>query len=160
MFDEEMVVEARAVKQRLRTAGVAIKLADGETHHGGIPTELLAERFTGPDGSEEPLYDINQPDMNTSGYVRLMAAAGICARYGITVAPHNFGSKLGFYAQVHAGLVTPNWEFSEADDSTFPALRADGFRLENGSAELTGLPGLGVALDEAHLERPVIDLRA
>jgi hypothetical protein len=41
MFDEEMVIEARAVKQRLRTGGVAIKLADGETHHGGIPTELL-----------------------------------------------------------------------------------------------------------------------
>jgi hypothetical protein len=39
-------------------------------------------------------------------------------------------------------------------------LRADGFRLENASVELTGLPGLGVALDDAHLEGPVIDLRA
>jgi hypothetical protein len=64
-----------------------------------------------------------------------------------------------FYAQVHAGLVTPNWEFSEVDDSAFPALRADGFRLERGRAWLTGMPGLGVTLDEAQLDAPVLDLR-
>jgi L-alanine-DL-glutamate epimerase-like enolase superfamily enzyme len=97
--------------------------------------------------------------MNTTGYIGLLAAARTSARYGVSLAPHNFGSKLGFYSQVHAGLVTPNWEFSEADDSTFPALRADGFHLEKGRAELTGLPGLGVTLDEAHLDRPTLDLR-
>jgi L-alanine-DL-glutamate epimerase-like enolase superfamily enzyme len=159
MFDEELTAEAREVKRRLRAVGVATKLADGETHPGGIPSVLLAERFAGPGGREEPLYDIDQPDMNTTGYARLMAVARACARYGITVAPHNFGSKLGFYAQVHAGLVTPNWEFSEVDDSAFPALRADGFRLEHGRAWLTRMPGLGVALDEAHLDGPVLDLR-
>jgi L-alanine-DL-glutamate epimerase-like enolase superfamily enzyme len=160
MFDEELVAEAREVKRRLRAAGVATKLADGETHPGGIPPGLLAERFIGPDGSGEPLYEIDQPDMNTTGYTRLMAVARACAGHGITVAPHNFGSKLGFYAQVHAGLATPHWEFSEADDSAFPALRADGFRLEHGRAWLTGTPGLGVTLDEAHLDAPVLDLRA
>ncbi len=165
MFDEEMAAEAREVKRRLRTAGIATKLADGETHHGGIPPELLAERFVpnpgpGPGGSEEPLYDIDQPDMNTTGYVRMMAVARTCARHGVTVAPHNFGSKLGFWSQVHAGLVTPNWEFAEADDSAFPALRPEGFRFENGRVGLTGMPGLGVTLDEAQLDGPVLDLRA
>ena len=62
-------------------------------------------------------------------------------------------------AQVHAGLVTPNWEFSETDDSAFPALRADGFSVEQGRAELTGMPGLGVTLEEGHLEGPLVDLR-
>jgi L-alanine-DL-glutamate epimerase-like enolase superfamily enzyme len=160
MFDEELAAEAREVKRRLRAAGVATKLADGETHPGGIPSALLAERFTGSGGSGEPLYDIDQPDMNTTGYTRLMAVARACAGHGLTVAPHNFGSKLGFYAQVHAGLVTPNWEFSEVDDSAFPALRADGFRLERGRAWLTGTPGLGVTLDETHLDAPLLDLRA
>ncbi|HEX6014050.1 MAG TPA: enolase C-terminal domain-like protein [Geminicoccaceae bacterium] len=160
MFDEELTAEAREVKRRLRAAGVATKLADGETHPGGIPAGLLAERFTGAGGSVEPLYDIDQPDMNTAGYTRLMAVARACAGYGITVAPHNFGSKLGFYAQVHAGLATPNWEFSEVDDSAFPALRPDGFRLERGRAWLTGTPGLGVTLDETHLDAPLLDLRA
>jgi L-alanine-DL-glutamate epimerase-like enolase superfamily enzyme len=160
MFDEELAAEAREVKRRLRSAGVTTKLADGETHPGGIPTSLLAERFTGAGGSVGPLYDIDQPDMNTTGYTRLMAVARACAGHGITVAPHNFGSKLGFYAQVHAGLVTPNWEFSEVDDSAFPALRPDGFRLERGRAWLTGTPGLGVTLDETHLDAPLLDLRA
>jgi L-alanine-DL-glutamate epimerase-like enolase superfamily enzyme len=86
--------------------------------------------------------------------------ARACAGYGITVAPHKPGSKLGCYAQVHAGLVTPNWEFSQVDDSAFPALRADGFRLEQGRAWLTGMPELGVTLDEAQLDGPVLDLRA
>lgn len=160
MFDEEMTAEAHEVKRRLRAAGIATKLADGETHQGGIPPGLLEERFVGPGGSEEPLYDIDQPDMNTTGYVRLMAVARTCRRHGATLAPHNFGSKLGFYSQVHAGLVTPNWEFSEVDDSAFPAFHAGGFHLENGRVGLTGVPGLGVTLDDAHLDRPLVDLRA
>ncbi len=84
MFDEEMTVAAREVKTRLRTAGIATRLADGETHRGGIPRALLAERFVGPGRSEEPLYDVNQPDMNTTGYIGLLAAARTSAHYGVT----------------------------------------------------------------------------
>ncbi|MFL5334759.1 MAG: enolase C-terminal domain-like protein [Geminicoccaceae bacterium] len=158
MFDEELVAEARDVKRQLRAAGLAVKLADGETHPGGIPGALLGERCVGPGELDEPLFDIDQPDMNTTGYIRLLAVAKSCAQHGATVAPHNFGSKLGFYAQVHAGLVTPNWELSEADDSMFPALRADGFQVENGRAKLTGMHGLGVSLEEEHLGGPIFDL--
>jgi L-alanine-DL-glutamate epimerase-like enolase superfamily enzyme len=158
MFDEELVAESRDVKRRLRAAGLAVKLADGETHPGGIPGALLAERCVGPGELDEPLFDIDQPDMNTTGYIRLLAVAKTCAEQGTTIAPHNFGSKLGFYAQVHAGLVTPNWELSEADDSMFTALRADGFQVEDGRAKLTGMHGLGVALEEEHLGGTVFDL--
>jgi L-alanine-DL-glutamate epimerase-like enolase superfamily enzyme len=160
MFDEERAAEAQELKYRLRAAGLATKLADGETHRGGIPPQLLAERVAGPGGSEEPLFDIDQPDMYANGFMRIAAIGQACARHGVSVAPHNFGSKLGFYPQVHLGLVTPNWEFSETDDSTFPALRAEGFRIANGKAELTGVPGLGVALDEARLDRPMFILQA
>ena len=158
MFDEDLVAESRDVKRQLRAAGLAVKLADGETHPGGIPKALLAERCLGPGELDEPLFDIDQPDMNTTGYIRLLAVAKTCAEHGTTIAPHNFGSKLGFYAQVHAGLVIPNWELSEADDSMFPALRADGLVVENGRAKLTGMHGLGVSLNEEHLGGPVFDL--
>jgi D-galactarolactone cycloisomerase len=160
MFDEEDTDAAREAKRRLRSAGLAVRLADGETHPGGIPAPLLAERFTGPDGREEPLYDIDQPDMNTSGYARMLEVARDCARLGVALAPHNFGSKLGFWSQVHLGLVTPGWAFSESDDSAFPALQGDGFHLADGQVSLTGLPGLGVRLDTAHLDPPLLDLTA
>lgn len=158
MFDEERAADTRELKRRLRAAKLPIKLADGETHHGGIPPELLAARFAAPGAPEEPLFDIDQPDMNANGFLRVQAIARACAGHRVTVSPHNFGSKLGLYAQAHLGLVTPNWAFCEADDSTFPALRADGIRIENGRVRLTGLPGLGVVLDEAALERPTLVL--
>jgi D-galactarolactone cycloisomerase len=158
MFGEELVVETRELKRRLRAAGLATKLADGENHPGGIPPRLLAERFPGGPGAEEALFDVNQPDMNTNGFLRVRAIARASAGQRVTVSPHNFGSKLGLYAQAHLGLVTPNWEFCEADDSAFPALRADGVRIADGRATLTGLPGLGVALEEAALEKPTVAL--
>jgi L-alanine-DL-glutamate epimerase-like enolase superfamily enzyme len=94
--------------------------------------------------------------MNATGFLRLQAAAGASAQHGLSVAPHNFGSKLGLYAQVHLGLVTPNWEFCETDDSQFPAFDARGFRLRKGLAQLTGEAGLGVILREEGLEKPSI----
>jgi L-alanine-DL-glutamate epimerase-like enolase superfamily enzyme len=152
MFSEEKTDELRQVKERLRGAELPTKIADGENQVGGIPEKLFRERFEGR--RSEPLFDINQPDMNATGYLRLRGAAASCARHGMSVAPHNFGSKLGFYAQVHLGLVTANWEFCETDDSQFPALDARGFRFRKGVAQLAGEPGLGVVLREEALERP------
>lgn len=154
MFSEEKTTELREVKKRLRAAGLPTKIADGENRVGGVPEKLLPERFEGK--RREPLFDINQPDMNATGYLRLRAAAAASAQHGMTVAPHNFGSKLGFYAQVHLGLVTPNWEFCETDDSQFPAFDARGFRVRRGMAQVTGEAGLGVILREEALEKPAI----
>ena len=147
-------IETREVKRRMRAAGVATKIADGEESRDGIPEKLCAERFDGGPAGAEPLFDINQPDMNANGYLRMMALARRSKAHGMTVAPHNFGSKWGFYSMVHLGLVTPNWEFCETDDSQFPALRPEGIVVENGKARLTGMPGLGVVLDESKLEKP------
>jgi hypothetical protein len=53
---------------------------------------------------------------------------------------------------VHSGLVTPNWEFCESDDTQIPTLRPEGIKVEKGQASLTGMPGVGVVLDESKLE--------
>jgi galactonate dehydratase len=153
MFPEDKIDDLREVKRRMRAAGIATKLADGENHRDGIPLKICAEIFRGPKG-EEPLFDIEQADMNANGYLRMQAIARERARFRMTVAPHNFGSKLGFWSQVHLGLVTPNWEFCETDDSQFPALRSEGIQIKKGLASLTGAPGLGVHLDEIKLEKP------
>ena len=153
MFPEDNVADLREVKRRLRAAGIPTKLADGENFRDGIPLKICAEMFKGS-GKEEPLFDIEQADMNANGYVRMQAIARNRAKYWMKVAPHNFGSKLGFWSQIHLGLVTPNWEFCETDDSQFPALRPDGIRIKDGMASLTDAPGLGVTLDESRLEQP------
>jgi L-alanine-DL-glutamate epimerase-like enolase superfamily enzyme len=162
MFPEEKIAEHRAVKRRMRRAGIATKIADGEGHRGGIPEKLLAERFEAEEGEGEsgPLFDINQPDMNENGFLRMRALAALSARHDLTIAPHNFGSKMGFWSQVHLGLTAANWEFSETDDSAFPALEAPGIRIERGLASITGEPGLGVTLREEKLEKPILALEA
>jgi galactonate dehydratase len=159
MFPETLVGETREVKRRMRAAGIATKLADGENSRNGVPEELCAHRCDGPAGPE-PLFDINQPDMNANGYLRMTALARRSQAHEMTVAPHNFGSKWGFYSMVHLGLVTPNWEFCETDDSQFPALRPEGIVVENGKARLTGMPGVGVVLDESKLEKPTVTFEA
>ncbi len=156
MFPEEKVAEHREVKRRMRAAGMATKLADGENHREGIPPALRAERLE--TGKPEPLFDIDQPDMVANGLLRIRSIAAACARDGLTIAPHNFASKMGLWLQVHLGLVTPNWEFSEGDDSAFPALEARGIRIARGQASLAGEPGLGVAVVEEKLEKPSLTI--
>jgi D-galactarolactone cycloisomerase len=159
MFPEVDIASMLELKQRLRARNDPVKLAAGESHGGGIPEKVYTQRLVGPNGSE-PLLDVEQADMNAHGFLRLRAKAATEAKLGMTMAPHNFGSKMGFYAQVHLGLVTPNWEISEMDDSEFPALHADGIVVRNGLAKLTGQPGLGVHLQEDPLSKPSLDLKA
>lgn len=62
------------------------------------------------------------------------------------------------HPQVHLGLVTSNWEFSETDDSAFPGIDVPGIILQGGQASLSGLPGLGIALRDEKLEKPALVL--
>jgi hypothetical protein len=55
--------------------------------------------------------------------------------------------------------VAPNWEFSETDDSEFPAIDVRGITVRDGKASLEGLPGLGVVLHEEKLEAPRFEWR-
>jgi D-galactarolactone cycloisomerase len=158
MFPEVDVASLKELKKGLRAANNPVKLAAGESYGGGIPERVYAQRFEGPKG-KEPLVDVEQADMNAHGLLRLRAKAAAQKELGMTMAPHNFASKLGFYAQVHLGLVTPNWEMAETDDSEFPALRADGIVVEKGMAKLTGQPGLGVTLDETSLKPPSFEFK-
>ena len=159
MFPETMLSDLREVKARLRKAGLKTKIADGENFVGQIPEKLRVERFEGPAGTE-PLFDIDQADMNASGFLRLRASAEDAKKRGMTIAPHNFGSKMGLYAQVHLGLATENCEFCESDDTQIPALNARGIHIEKGHATLSGEPGLGVVLREESLEKPQLTLEA
>jgi L-alanine-DL-glutamate epimerase-like enolase superfamily enzyme len=158
MIREENIEDLRALRLALRTSGNPVKLASGESAPGGIAEKVLTQRVSVA-GEWQPLIDVEQADMNRNGLLFLRAKAERELPLGMTMAPHNFGSKLGFYAQIHLGTVVPNWETSEIDDVVFPALHGDGFVLRNGAAQLAGMPGLGIRLDESRLDAPTVDLQ-
>jgi D-galactarolactone cycloisomerase len=162
MFPEEDLMNMFEFKKRLSNLG-SIKLAAGESNPGGLAENVFTQRYRfwnygEPSVGEEPLIDVEQADFNSNGFLYLRAKAARQIRLGMTMAPHNSGSKLGFYAQVHLGMVTPNWEASEIDDIEFPALVAEGIELSNGLAKLNGAPGLGVKLRENLLQKPTVEI--
>lgn len=148
----------REFRLMLRAANNLVRLAGGESEVGGLPDDVYTQRVSVPGGTE-PLLDIDQADMCRNGFLHIRDKAAAQRPLGMTFAPHNFGSKLGFYAQVHLGLIVPNWEASEIDDVNFPALHDDGFVVRDGVAKITGEPGLGVRLEPAALSAPTIDLK-
>lgn len=157
MFPEEDIPNMHEFKRRLRGARNPAKLAAGESNRGGVAEEIYTHRVDLFNG-EEPLIDVEQADMNAHGFLYLREKAAKQAALGMTMAPHNFSSKLGFYAQVHLGTVTPNWDISEVDDATYPAIIAEGVELKQGFGRLTGAPGLGVTLRAQHLQQPKLEL--
>jgi L-alanine-DL-glutamate epimerase-like enolase superfamily enzyme len=159
MFPEENLADVRELKRRLRSAGLKTRLGEGEAFLMGLREEYRMERFPSPDG-DEPLFDIEQTDMNRAGYMRLRFLGRECARRKMTLAPHNFSSKLGFYTMVHLGLTVPNFDFCECDDTEIPAFDPVGLTITGGAAGLGDAVGLGVALREEHLQKPTLELRA
>ena len=67
---------------------------------------------------------------------------------GILVAPHNWGSLVGFYLQLHVGRAVSNFYRAEHDPLTSDILVADGYRIEDGACVLPDTPGFGLAIDE------------
>jgi len=158
MFPEVQIEAMRDFRRKLRESGNPVKLAAGESYPGGIPDQVYSQRLVSGTGASEPLLDIDQADMNATGYLRIRAKAVLERPLGMTFAPHNFASKMGFYTMAHLAMATPNWEMCEVDDAVYPALRADGFELSRGVVRLTGRPGLGVTLDEKFLNKPSVEL--
>jgi L-alanine-DL-glutamate epimerase-like enolase superfamily enzyme len=154
MFADTEAASLRQLRLSLRAAKNPVRLAGGESEVGGLPEAIYTQRV-----GAEPLLDIDQADMGRNGFLHIREKAAAQRALAMTFAPHNFGSKLGFWAQVHLGLVVPNWEASEVDDVNFPALHAEGFVVRDGVAKITGQPGLGVRLDAAALGTPTIDLK-
>lgn len=155
MFPETDIANTVELKKGLLRAGDPVKLAAGESFGGGIPEKIYKMR-----SGDAPLIDVEQADMNAHGFIRLREKAAEQAKLGMTLAPHNFGSRIGLCAQAHLGLVVPNWEIAEMDDSNFPGISNPGIVLKNGEATVSGAPGLGVVLNESHLEKPSLELTA
>jgi len=96
--------------------------------------------------------DLYQLDVNAVGCEGLMEEAALCAPYDGFIAPHTWGTLLGFYAQLHVARAIPNFYSGEQDPLSHPAIITEGYKIENGLAMVPSSPGFGLKLDESKLK--------
>ena len=92
--------------------------------------------------------DILQGDMNRFGIEGLLAEAAMGKPQGIQVAPHNWGSLVGYYLQLHVGRAVENFFRAEHDPLTTDVLTAEGYSIKDGQATVPEAPGFGLAIRE------------
>lgn len=143
-FAEEMfpetVDEDLELKAFLKDNGWKTLVADGETQ-----SEIdVFKPFM-----QAKAIDVYQGDMNRFGFEGILTEAGWADDQGLMVAPHNWGSLVGFYMQLHVGRAIPNFYRAEHDPLSNDVLVADGYAIDDGVANVPDAPGAGLAIDEA-----------
>jgi L-rhamnonate dehydratase len=138
MFDEK-VDECLALKAFIRERGWKTLVADGET-------QSKLEAFK--PFIESRSIDVLQGDMNHFGFEGILTKAAWAEPAGIQVAPHNWGSLIGFYMQLHVGRAIPNLYMAEHDPLSADLLIADGYKIKDGICSVPTTPGFGMAIDE------------
>lgn len=150
----ETVEECLALKEFIRAHGWQTLVADGETQR-----ELEAYR---PFIAAQAI-DLLQGDMNHFGLEGILTEAQWARSQGIRVAPHNWGSLVGYIMQVHIGRALENFFAAEQDPLSTEVLRTEGYAIREGLATVPDAPGFGWALDEARFAseaRVLFDLKA
>ncbi|MGB7159083.1 MAG: enolase C-terminal domain-like protein [Tepidisphaeraceae bacterium] len=143
-FTEEMfpevVEQCLALKEFFRARKWDTLLADGETQGElDVFKPFIAAKAI----------DVLQADMNRFGVDGILTEADMGRPQGITVAPHNWGSLLGFYQQLQVGAAIDNFYRAERDPLSSDVLIADGFTIKDGYATLPPTSGFGLRLNEA-----------
>jgi L-alanine-DL-glutamate epimerase-like enolase superfamily enzyme len=143
-FTEEMfpevVEQCLALKEFYRSRKLDTLIADGETQG-----ELEAYQ---PFIAAKAI-DILQADINRFGVDGILTEAGMARPQGVRVAPHNWGSLIGFYHMLHVGAAIDNFYRAERDPLSSDLLIADGYTLKDGHATLPPTSGFGLRLNEA-----------
>ncbi len=135
---EETVDECLAFQEFLRGHGWTTLVADGETQ-GDLD---VFKPFI-----EAKAIEVYQADMNRFGFEGILQEAAWCAPQGLRVAPHNWGSQIGFYMQLHVGRAVPNFYRAEHDPLSNQVLIAEGYKIADGIATPPDAPGAGLAIN-------------
>ena len=139
---EDSVEECLALKAFMKERGLKTMVADGENHVKLAPMQPWVDAKA---------VDILQGDMNRFGFEGILAEAAMARPAGAMVAPHNWGSLLGYYAQLQVGRAIDNFYRAEQDYLECPALVAEGYELKDGASSVPDTPGLGLKLDARKL---------
>jgi L-alanine-DL-glutamate epimerase-like enolase superfamily enzyme len=140
----ETVEQCLALKSFIRERGWQTLVADGETQH-----ELAA--FT--PFMEAGAIDVYQGDMNHFGLDGIVQEAAMAKPHDGLIAPHNWGSLVGFYMELHVGRAVSNFYRAEQDPLASDILIADGYQIKDGLATVPDSPGFGLSIDETAFRR-------
>ena len=138
LFPEE-VEQCLELKQFMQSQGWSTLLADGETQ-GQLD---VFKPFI-----EAKAIDVYQADMNRFGFEGILTEAAWAHEQNLLVAPHNWGSLVGYYMQLHVGRAIPNFYLAEHDPLSNRVLVAEGYERRDGKSTVSAAPGFGLAIDE------------
>jgi L-alanine-DL-glutamate epimerase-like enolase superfamily enzyme len=157
-FAEEMfpetVEECLEFQEFLGSHGWKTLVADGETQ-GELE---VFKPFIAAKAIE-----VYQADMNRFGFEGILTEAAWARPQGLQVAPHNWGSLVGFYMQAQVGRAIDNFYRAEQDPLTNRILAADGYTVKDGLATVPDAPGAGLTINEQHFATDAVirfDLKA
>jgi L-alanine-DL-glutamate epimerase-like enolase superfamily enzyme len=138
----------------LREHKLATLIADGENARS-------PDQFR--DWAAQKAVDILQGDMNQFGFEDVLAMARLAETSGARIAPHNWGSLVGYYLQLQVGRSVPNFYRAEQDPMSSPALTPEGYTVKDGLAAVPDAPGLSLRINEkefAGATKVLFDLKA
>lgn len=136
---EETVEECLEFKEFLGDHGWETLVADGETQ---------GDLDVFPPFIEAEAIEVYQADMNRFGFEGILQEATWCEPHNLLVAPHNWGSLVGYYMQLHVGRAIPNFYRAEHDPLSNDILVADGYSIADGVATLPDAPGAGIEIND------------
>ncbi|HET6883643.1 MAG TPA: enolase C-terminal domain-like protein [Pirellulales bacterium] len=140
----ETVDECLALKAFIRDRGWGTLVADGETQH-----ELAAYQPFAEAGA----IDVFQGDMNHFGIDGILAEAVMAKPHGGRIAPHNWGSLVGFFMESHVGRAVTNFYRAEHDPLASNVLVADSYQNDEGMVSVSDAPGFGLSIDDTTFAR-------
>lgn len=135
----EVVEECLALKEFIRAHGWKTQIADGETQ-GELE---VFKPFIAAKAIE-----IYQADMNRFGFEGILTEAAWAKEKDLLVAPHNWGSLVGYYMQLHVGRAITNLYRAEHDPLSNNVLVFDGYDRKEGITTVPDVPGFGLKLNE------------
>lgn len=111
---------------------------------------------------EANVIDVLQADMRRLGFEGIAEEASIGRAHGCRVAPHNWGSLIGYYMQLHTGRALNNFYMAEHDPLSTTLILADGYAVKDGTSTVPNAPGMGLKVDERGFRdvRPNFDVKA
>lgn len=140
----ETVEDCLALQEFIRGQGLKTLVADGETQSQlDVFKPFIAAKAI----------EVYQGDMNHFGFEGILTEAAWAKEQGLSVAPHNWGSLVGYYMQLHVGRGIDNFYRAEHDPLATEILTADGYERKDGLATVPAAPGFGLAINEDRFGR-------